>query len=81
MLTTPFHGRLKNLVVALQYFDRHFNNVDGGHIRFFTRVALRALLLRFGFTEVSFHTIGRVPALAKSMFVVYQTTRSVRADG
>jgi SAM-dependent methyltransferase len=79
VLTTPFHGRLKNVVVALMYFDRHFNNIDGGHIRFFTRAALKALLERFGFAEVKFRTIGRVSLLAKSMFVVYQKTRSPRA--
>ena len=79
VLTTPFHGRLKNVVVALLYFDRHFNNIDGGHIRFFTRAALKALLERFGFTEVRFRTIGRVPPLAKSMFVIYQKTRTARA--
>jgi len=78
ILTTPYHGRLKNVVVALFYFDRHFNNVGGGHIRFFTRAALRTLLGRFGFAEVAFSTIGRVPPLAKSMFVVYEKRRAVR---
>ena len=77
ILTTPYHGRLKNVVVALFYFDRHFNNVEGGHIRFFTRAALRTLLGRFGFAEVAFSTIGRVPPLAKSMFVVYEKRRAV----
>ena len=79
ILTTPFHGRLKNAVVALLYFDRHFNNIEGGHIRFFTRAALRTLLVRFGFTEVAFRTIGRVSPLAKSMFVVYQKTGAPHA--
>jgi 2-polyprenyl-3-methyl-5-hydroxy-6-metoxy-1,4-benzoquinol methylase len=78
ILTTPFHGCLKNVVVALFYFDRHFNNVEGGHIRFFTRAALRTMLEKFGFAEVKFRTIGRVPSLAKSMFVVYQKRRAVR---
>ena len=77
ILTTPYHGRLKNVVVALFYFDRHFNNLEGGHIRFFTRAALRTLLGRFGFAEVAFSTIGRVPPLAKSMFVVYEKRRAV----
>jgi SAM-dependent methyltransferase len=78
ILTTPFHGRLKNVVVALCYFDRHFNNVEGGHIRFFTRAALRTVLDKFGFAEVRFRTIGRIPSFAKSMFVVYQKRRVVR---
>ena len=29
ILTTPYHGRLKNVVVALFYFVRHFNSVEG----------------------------------------------------
>ena len=77
ILTTPYHGRLKNVVVALFYFDRHFN-VEGGHIRFFTRAALRTVLGRFGFSEVAFSTIGRVPLLAKSMFIVYEKSQAVR---
>jgi SAM-dependent methyltransferase len=79
ILTTPFHGRLKNVVLALLYFDRHFNNIDGGHIRFFTRAALNTVLGRFGFKEVAFRTIGRLPPLAKTMFVVYQKTRTLHA--
>lgn len=78
ILTTPFHARLKNIAVALLYFDRHFNNVEGGHIRFFTRAALKTLLGKFGFVEVRFRTIGRVPPLAKSMFGVYEKTSNVR---
>lgn len=72
ILTTPFHGVIKNLTVALFFFDRHFNSIEGGHIRFFTRRALATLVQKFGFEEVAFSTIGRVPPLAKSMFVVYR---------
>jgi len=36
------------LVVPL-YFDRHFSDVEGGHIYFFTRAALKTLVERFGF--------------------------------
>jgi SAM-dependent methyltransferase len=72
ILTTPFHGLVKNLVVALFYFDRHFNNIEGGHIRFFTRRSLTAVVRGCGFEEVAFSTIGRIPALARSMFVVFR---------
>jgi len=72
VVTTPFHGRVKNLVVALFYFERHFNNIDGGHIRFFTRRGLGDVMTQFGFEEVQFRTIGRVSPLARTMFVVYR---------
>jgi len=31
ILTTPYHGLLKNILIALFGFDRHFNNIEGGH--------------------------------------------------
>jgi 2-polyprenyl-6-hydroxyphenyl methylase/3-demethylubiquinone-9 3-methyltransferase len=74
VVTTPFHGLVKNVVVALFYFDRHFNNIEGGHIRFFTRRALASAAAKVGFKEVAFRRIGRIPPLARSMFVVYRKT-------
>jgi len=37
ILTTPYHGYLKNLAIALfNKFDNHFNPLwEGGHIKFF----------------------------------------------
>lgn len=72
IVTTPYHGLVKNLVIAAWCFDRHFNNIDGGHIRFFTRRALSRLATEAGLVEVAFRTIGRVPGLARTMFVVYR---------
>jgi 2-polyprenyl-3-methyl-5-hydroxy-6-metoxy-1,4-benzoquinol methylase len=39
IITTPYHGYLKNLVItALNKFDDHFNPIsNGGHIKFFSR--------------------------------------------
>lgn len=75
ILSTPYHGYLKNLaVVASGRFDHHFDPLwEGGHLKFFTIAKLRALLNEFGLTRHEFHRIGRVPALAKAtMAVVYR---------
>lgn len=65
-LTTPYHGVLKNLALALRGFDRHFADYGGGHIRFFTDAHLRRLVTAAGFTDVRFRHLGRIPPLAMS---------------
>lgn len=57
-LTTPWHGLLKNLALALLAFDSHFD-VDGGHIRFFSDQALRRLLEEAGFRVERMVHFGR----------------------
>ncbi len=65
-LTTPYHGRLKNVVLALRGFDHHFCNYEGGHIRFFSNPHLERLAHDAGLAAVRFSSLGRIPALAKS---------------
>jgi len=57
-LTTPYHGRTKNIALAAFAFDRHFA-VDGDHIRFFSDRALRGLLEDAGFVDVELFHYGR----------------------
>lgn len=75
VLSTPFHGYLKNLaVVGAGRFDSHFDPLwEGGHLKFFSIPKLRQLLLESGFSRPAFHRIGRVPFLAKSVIAVVQT--------
>jgi len=47
-LSTPYHGFLKNLILTLFYFEKHFNPI-GSHIRFFTPKSLNKLLKQNGF--------------------------------
>lgn len=72
VITTPYHGYLKNLALALaSAWDRHLNPLwDGGHIKFFSRKTLSQLLREEGFRVVSFRGVGRLPCLWKSMMVV-----------
>jgi len=69
ILTTPFHGFLKNLAIALVGFEEHFNPYLS-HIRFFTKKSLAECLSRAGFEPVLWRGIGRVWPLYKSLFVV-----------
>ena len=72
LLTTPYHGYLKNLVLALTgRLDRHFNALtEGGHIKFWSRRTLTALLQSEGWQVLDFAGAGRLPRLWKSMILV-----------
>ncbi len=71
IVTTPYHGYIKNLVIAvLGMHDRHFNPLwDGGHIKFFSVRTLTKALQNAGLRVASARLVGRVPLLAKSMVV------------
>lgn len=69
ILTTPYHGYLKNLVLALSgKMDKHFTSLwDGGHVKFFSVATLRKLLETEDYTDIHFKFSGRIPFLWKSM--------------
>ena len=69
VVTTPYHGYLKNLVMAVAgKMDNHFTALwDGGHIKFWSVNTLSVLLTEAGFREISFSGAGRLPWLWKSM--------------
>lgn len=69
IISTPYHGYLKNLMLAVTgKLDNHFTALwDGGHIKFFSRKTLRSLFAQVGMEEIGFKRVGRIPPLAKSM--------------
>ncbi|MDP1832904.1 MAG: methyltransferase domain-containing protein [Geothrix sp.] len=71
ILSTPYHGYLKNLALALAgAMDNHFTALwPGGHIKFWSRKTLAALVDAEGFTVTRFMGSGRLPFLWKSMFL------------
>ena len=72
VITTPYHGFLKNLALSLTNgWDNHFN-VDwhGGHIKFWSRRTLSQLFEKQGFRLVGFSGVGRLPYLWKSMILI-----------
>ncbi len=72
IISTPYHGYLKNLVLALtNKLDNHFTALwDGGHIKFWSVKTLSTLLNEFEFKIIDYKGCGRMPYLWKSMFFV-----------
>jgi 2-polyprenyl-6-hydroxyphenyl methylase/3-demethylubiquinone-9 3-methyltransferase len=71
VVTTPYHGYLKNLMLALSgKMDAHFTALwDGGHIKFFSVRTLASLLRDVGFVRLEWQGAGRLPLVWKSMIV------------
>lgn len=71
VLSTPYHGWLKNVALAASgKLDRHLDVLRvGGHIKFFSRVTLETLLTDSGFENIRFVGAGRLPMMWKSMVV------------
>lgn len=69
IITTPYHGYLKNLALALSgRMDKHFTALwDGGHIKFFSVDSLQRLLTEEGYKNIQFKFGGGSPYLWKSM--------------
>jgi 2-polyprenyl-3-methyl-5-hydroxy-6-metoxy-1,4-benzoquinol methylase len=74
ILTTPYHGYLKNLALSLTNgWDRHFSPLwDGGHIKFWSPATIAQLLDREGFDVVKVTGAGRLRWFWKSMIVLAQ---------
>lgn len=73
IISTPYHGYLKNLALALtNKWESHVDPLwDCGHIKLWTRAKLIRLFEEVGLYEMSFHRVGRVPQLAKSMVLSF----------
>ncbi|GAB4174034.1 MAG: class I SAM-dependent methyltransferase [Erythrobacter tepidarius] len=72
IVSTPYHGYLKNLALAVTgKMDAHFTALwDHGHIKFWSISTLKTLLQEAGFDQIAFWRVGRIPPLAKSMFAI-----------
>jgi 2-polyprenyl-3-methyl-5-hydroxy-6-metoxy-1,4-benzoquinol methylase len=75
VLTTPYHGYLKNLLLAISgKMDQHFTVLwDHGHIKFWSRKTLETALKEAGFTNIEFAGSGNIRYIWKSM--VLKATR------
>jgi len=72
VISTPYHGYVKNLVLSLAgRWDRHFDPLsDHGHIKFWSRRTMSLLLAEAGFRRIGFRYAGRCALLAKSLIAV-----------
>jgi SAM-dependent methyltransferase len=68
IVTTPYHGLVKNLLIALAGFEGHYDP-DRSPIRFFTPRSLDRCLRRAGFAPGPSETLGHVWPVWKSVFV------------
>ena len=77
ILSTPYHGYLKNLAIAVtNKWDRHHTVMwENGHIKFWSIATLTALMSEFGFEVRDVDRVGRIPPLAKSMVIRGVKTR------
>lgn len=77
IVSTPYHGYWKNLVMALTgKMDSHFTALwDHGHIKFWSVKTLTQLFEEVGLEVIRVHRVGRIPVLAKSMVLVLKRKR------
>jgi SAM-dependent methyltransferase len=73
LVTVPYHGRVKNVLIALLRFDAHFDPL-GQHVRFYTAGSLRTALERSGFAVAAVEPWGGPPLLRSGL-----TARALRA--
>lgn len=76
LLTTPAHGRLAMLGLALsgRSFDAHFDP-RGDHLRFYTERTLRRLLGDFGFERIEVRAAGGFPGARRILMVSARRSR------
>jgi 2-polyprenyl-3-methyl-5-hydroxy-6-metoxy-1,4-benzoquinol methylase len=72
IISTPYHGYLKNVLLALagKWDDHHTPNRLHGHIKFFSMRTLKTLLEAADLAVLEVERVGRVPPIAASMIAV-----------
>lgn len=72
VISTPYHGYLKNLAISvLGKWDNHWRPLwEHGHIKFFSEKTIGRLIRAAGFSSYRIHRVGRIRPLAKSMMIV-----------
>lgn len=74
ILSTPYHGYVKNLAISLAGgWDAHFDvQGDGRHIKFFSPKTLARMAISAGFKNPTFVNVGRLHWLWKSMVMTVE---------
>ncbi|MFG0263377.1 MAG: class I SAM-dependent methyltransferase [Novipirellula sp. JB048] len=72
IISTPYHGYLKNLALAVfGKMDAHYTALwDHGHIKFWSVKTISSLLREAGLDVQKVIRVGRCPPVAKSMIVL-----------
>lgn len=76
ILSTPYHGYLKNCAISLlgKWDSHHDVFWKVGHIKFFSIKTLSKMLSLNGFSIVAIKCYGRIPLLSRGMFFVARKT-------
>lgn len=74
LMTTPFHGFLKNIAIVFFGFDKHFDPI-GSHIRFFSKKTLSDLFFRYGLIPSQYKYYGRFYPFSHSIVIIAQKER------
>ncbi|MBB2144086.1 methyltransferase domain-containing protein [Pedobacter sp. LMG 31464] len=71
ILSTPYHGYIKNLLLAITgKWDQHANPLwDGGHIKLWSKNTISQLLVEQDFKVTDFVGCGRIPYVWMSMVI------------
>ena len=69
LLTTPYHGFIKNLLIIIFSFNKHFSPTDS-HVRFFTKKTLFNLLKKYSFEIEKYGYYGRFWPVPHSIYVL-----------
>lgn len=78
ILTTPYHGLIKNISIDLLHYAGHYDPM-GQHIRFFDTKGMKRCLSAFAFEPVHWWGYGRPWPFWKSFFVVARKAGEARA--
>lgn len=69
LITVPYHGLVKNLIISLFYFEFIFDPYSP-HIRFYTKKSLLKCLSKANFKPLKIGYYGRFFPLSSGMFVL-----------
>jgi ubiquinone/menaquinone biosynthesis C-methylase UbiE len=67
-VVVPWHGRLKNSLIALGSFERHHDPLEPV-LRFYTERSMRSLVVALGFDPIVFRGAGGLPLLRRTLLV------------
>lgn len=71
ILSTPYHGFIKNLIISTIAFDNVFDPF-GPHIRFFTERSLKSGLEKYGFRIIKKGYYGRFYPISNGFYIITQ---------
>lgn len=69
LITTPYHGFIKNLILISLFFEQYFDP-NGAHIRFYSKKSLINQLTDAKFSIIQSGYFGRFFPLSRAMYVL-----------